>query len=324
MTLGTILADLYRRLNYASSPASEVTTRLTAFVNEALQELLSDPGLGPYLDRWEPPLTVASVASQAVYAAPARMTRILGVSERTNDRKLYALDLDRYRALDPDPTANTGTPEAWVPLGAMAVAVQPSDASDILVDSTAAGDTNTAYLEGIRTGGYPTSLSVTMTGVTAVSFSATITDLIQITKFYLSAAAVGTVTLHEDASGGTELARIPIGQTFSRYQGFALWPTPASAITYYLDGDRDLPDMSITNDEPPLPARFHRLLVEGALIREWDKKHDTEQQVKAQQRWAKGVSALRYFLTCPPDYLPSTAARVERSRLGAGYPATEW
>jgi hypothetical protein len=39
MTLTTLLADLYRRLNHPSSPAAAVTTRFTAYINEGLQEL---------------------------------------------------------------------------------------------------------------------------------------------------------------------------------------------------------------------------------------------------------------------------------------------
>ena len=78
------------------------------------------------------------------------------------------------------------------------VAVQPSNASKVYADSTAAGDTNTVYIEGFRTGGYPFTSSETMTGTTAVQVSA-YADIISLTKFYLSAAAVGPVTLVEDA-----------------------------------------------------------------------------------------------------------------------------
>ena len=322
MTLNAMLLDLYRRLGYATSPDSGVTTRLTDFLNEGVEAVMSEPGLGIWIAQHEPRLTFASVANQAAYAI--QTDRLESVTERDNDRRLPMRSLDWYRSALPDPTAITGTPEAWVPLGQAAVAVQPSDASEIFVDSTSASDTGTAYIEGYRTGGYFRTLSVTMTGTTAVSLSAAITDLVEITKFYISAAAVGTVTLHEDASGGTELARIPIGATFARYQRIALFPTPASAITYYVDSDRDLPAMSNSTDEPPWPARFHRILVDYALWKEWEKKDDTRAQTAA-LTYRRALAQLRYHLTCPPDFLPSrTGQVVERSRFGAWFGDTRY
>lgn len=325
MTLGGMLSELYRRHNYANPPGDTgVVTRLTAFLNDALQELASEPGLGAWLTRNEPMATIASVANRSIYAVPAPTTRIAAITERTNNRKLDAMSRDWYMAAEPNPTIVTGTPSAWIPLGAQAVAIQPSDASEIFVKSTSASDTGTAYLEGIRTGGYPITLSASMTGTTAKSLGVAYTDIIQITKFYLSAAAVGTVTLLEDSGAGTELARIPIGQTFSRYQSFALWPTPASAITYYLEAERDLPDMANSNDEPPFPPRFHRVLVDAASVREYQKKSDPEGASEMLRRRDKGVRALRYFVTCPPDEIPSRQELPGQSRLGGQYPVTRW
>lgn len=323
MTLGTMLARMYRRTGYASTPASDVTTRFTDHLNEVLDELISDPGIGPYLSLDVPPLTFASVADQQVYAL--KTDRIDAITERTNDRKLEMQSLSWYREVQPDPTDNTGTPTVWVPLGFSAVSSQPSTASKLYVDSSSASDTGTAYLEGIRTGGIPTTLSVLMTGTTAVTFSSTITDIIEVTKFYLSTAAVGTVTLQE-ATGdtGDTLATIGIGETFSRYLRIALWPTPAGAITYYADAERELPLMSNTNDEPPIARRFHRVLVDGALWKEWDKKDDTR-AATAFRVYDAGKKQLRYFLTCPPDYLPTRGfAQVARSRLGGQFPGTNW
>ena len=323
MTLGTMLADLYRKLLYPSTPATDVTTRLTAELNETLQELLSEPGLSAWFTRTQPKVSITTVANQPGVAVPAGWcARLTGLTDPDNDRWLAPQSMAWYHAVLPDPAAVTGTPEAWVDAGYMAVAVQPSNASEIFVDSTSASDTNTAYIEGIRTGGYPVSLSVTMTGVTAVTLGAAYTDIIEITKFYLSAAAVGTVTLHEDASGGTELARIPIGQTFSRYHHVLFVPTPASAITYRVDGEREIPSMSVTNDEPPLPSRFHRVLVDGVLAKEYEKQDD-DRASAAKRRYDQGIRDLRYFVTCPPDFLPvSGQGRGEApSRLGAWYPS---
>ena len=321
MTYGTILAELYRRLNYASAPAADVTTRLAAFLNTTHRQILSKPGLERLRDDT---ITFASVVDRAQYGLPQSIQRIQSITDRTNDRHLQLRSLAWIRATDPG-LDQTGTPEYYTPIGIQAVALQPSDASEIFVDSTSASDTNIAYIEGIRTGGYFRALNVTMTGVTAVSLGAAITDFVEITKFYLSAAAVGTVTLHEDASGGTELARIPIGQTFSRYQGLQLWPTPSAVVTYFVDYMRNIPDMSVTNDEPLLPEDFHWLLVEGSLIKEWTKKDDLNRREAAQADFDRGLSDLKYAVTCPAEFLPARSqAAIAANRLGANYPAQNW
>ena len=321
MTYATVLDELYRRLNYATSPAAAVTTRLAAFLNTTHRQVLSMPGLDRLRDDT---ITFASVSARAQYGLPPAVQRVQSVTDRTNDRRLQLRSLDWIRAIDPG-LDQSGTPEAYAPIGVQAVTLQPSDASEIFVDSTSASDTGTAYLEGIRTGGYPRTLSVTMNGVTAVSFAAAITDFVEITKFYISAAAVGAVTLHEDASGGTELARIPIGQTFSRYQGIQLWPTPSAAVTYYVDYMRNIPDMSVANDEPLLPEDFHWLLVEGALIKEWTKKDDLARRQAAQADYDRGLSDLKYAVTCPADFLPARSQTGERpSRFGAQFPSVHW
>lgn len=321
MTYGTVLAELYRRLGYAATPAAAVTTRLAAFLNTSHRQILSTPGLDRLRDDT---VTFASVVDRTQYGLPQSIQRIQAITDRTNDRHLHLRSLDWIRSVDPG-LDQTGTPEYYAPIGIQAVALQPSNASEIFVDSTAAGDTGTAYLEGIRTGGYFRALNVTMTGVTAVSFAAAITDFVEITKFYISAAAVGTVTLLEDVEGGTELARIPIGQTFSRYQGLQLWPTPSAAVTYFVDYTRNIPDLSVTNDEPLLPEDFHWLLVEGSLIKEWTKKDDLMRREAAQADYNRGLSDLKYAVMCPAEFLPARSqAAIAANRLGANYPAQNW
>ena len=323
MTLTQLLADLYRKTGYASSPAAETTTRMTAHLNEALQDVISEPGIGAWLTLNQPPVTFASVANQAVYAIPQGVQRIDAITERTNDLRLELRDLDWYRRVEPDPAANTGTPTVWVPFGFMAVAAQPAAATGLWAVSTSASDTTqTVRVETVRTGGVTFSGSLSLNGVTRVQLG-TATDHEQITKFYLSAVGVGTIEIYDAAAAGNRLGLIPIGQTFSRYSALALWPTPAAVITYYVDGERPLPDMSNGTDEPPFPPRFHRLLVDGALWYEWNKKDD-DRAGAAFARFERGRKQLRYFLTCPPDYLPSRGASVERSRLGGQYPATRW
>ena len=294
---------------------------MTALLNETQEEILSRPGLASLLNG---SLSFDSVASQPTYALPQGIARLKSLREITNDHVLTPRSREWYRVAYPDPAAVTGTPDSVIYIGDAAVAKQPSDASDIFVDSTSASDTNTAYLEGYRTGGYFTSLSVSMTGTTAVSLkgSALITDIVEITKFYLSSAAVGEVTLHEDASGGTELARIPIGQTHARYRKVALAPTPSSAITYLADFEWDPQNMANANDEPILPRRFHRLVGLGARVKEYEKKDDSRYGVAAREL-EMGMKDLLFFVNSQAAGSPVMGRGQARrpSTLGAYYPS---
>lgn len=321
MTLSALLADLYDRTNYGTAPAASVTTRFTRWLNLVHRAILTQHWASRLRDDT---LTFASVANQAVYALPPAVAKIEHVHDRTNRRPLAERDLGWLRQRDPGLSQIGGPAQVYIPRGIQPVAVQPSAAAEIFIVSTAAGDTNLAYLEGIRTGGYPVSLGpITMTGVTAKSFSTTITDLIEITKLYLSVAAVGTVTVHSVSGAGVELARIPIGQTFARYLGIQLWPTPSDVTTYHIDYVRVIPDLIVATDEPLLPADFHDLLVEGALLKEWTKKDDTRRQA-AQADYEAGLRDLRSWVLSNPD----TVASLRRthhswSNLGPSYPADE-
>ncbi len=327
MTFSEVLSSVYEDCNYASSPAAPIVTRIKKYVNDAVRSVVAEPGMARILDS-DAPQTFASVASQARYVLPESVAEIRHVTDRDNDLALKVMDLATYRAIEPDPASTTGVPTHIVPFGRTAVAVQPSDASELFVDSTSASDTNTAYLEGLITSGYMRKVSVSMTGTTAVSFSSAITSWIEVTDFYLSAAAVGTVTLHEDASGGTELARITIGALRPRYLGFYLWPTPAAAVTYYVDYRRTLEPLVQDADEPPGPVECHPYYSAYARMREYEKTGDDRFQAAALE-CKKWLSKFKYAVLENPDHLP--AARwmpgwgVRRaSRLGGWFPTDTW
>lgn len=322
MTLSELQAAVYEECAYQASPATAVTTRITRILNEGIRLIASDPGPARLLDS-DDPLSVASTASSPRLVLPESVAQVRAVTERTNDIALAAMSLPQYRRIDPDPATSTGTPTHYVPIGKVAVAVQPADASEIFVKSTSASDTGTAYIEGLITGGYRRTASVTMTGTTAVSLSASITSFIEIEDFYLSANAVGTVTLLEDSGTGTELARITIGQKRPRYYAVNLWPTPASAITYLVDYRREVLDLANATDEPPLPTDLHPMLVAYAVMREFEMKGETDRVVIAKQRWDGFRSRLKYQTQTGSDELPvaGRAAWVGRSRLGTWFPA---
>ena len=319
MTLSDLEADLYRRLNYAATPATDITTRLRALLNETQNEILAEPGMGTLMNG---SITFASVADTAQYSIPQAAAKVKTLYEITNDRRLERRSLDWYRSLYPDTAATTGTPEYYVDLGLIGVSTQPAAATELFVDSTDAGDISAAYIEGWRTTGYFNSNTVTMTGVTGVTFDAAITDWIFIYKFFISAAAVGSVTLQTTGAGGTVLATIPIGQTYARYRRIALVPTPSAAVTYTVDFEWDPQNMSVANDEPLLPAKFHRLLGIGARMKEYEKKDDTRYQA-TKVEYERGLSKLKFYMNQAAAGRPNLRGRLHRgwSTLGPNYPA---
>lgn len=324
VTLSELLADVYPDVNYQASPASAVVTRLTGYLNQGVRRVLGEAGMERLLDSNQP-YTFASVTNQSLYTMPEAAALIRAIEDRTNQQKLRMMTLEEYRTYAPDPTRVTGTPEAWVPIGKVAVNVQPSTADVVLVKSTSASDngTVTAYIEGIRTGGYLGTDSVAMNGTTAAQFPA-FADWVEITDFYISVNAVGTVTLIQ-ASGLVEMARISVGHKRPRYYGFALWPTPASAITYYVDYRREILDMVNGTDEPPFPTDYHWILSAYARMREYEQKRDAR-YVQARDDYHDGLNKLKNFVLNPPDYRPVAGKLPVRggSNLGAWYPDGIW
>jgi hypothetical protein len=317
MNLHEILTRLAERRGADQRLNPATKKRYRNSLNESYRQLLRMPGMESL--RYAS-LTFASVANQKLYALPTHgVARINRITEQTNDRKLEYRTPQWLDSVAPDPT--TGTPWAWIPKGYVEVHTQPSDASAVFVDSTSASDVATAYVEGIRTGGYYASVKVTMTGTTAVQVGA-ITDFIVITKFYLSSAAIGTVTLHEDASGGTELSKIAIGDLRAQFYAFQLYNTPAAALTYTCDILRSIPDMTQDTDEPLIPDDFHDLLIDMAEMRELRKQDDQERWSMLTGDVKRGQDALKSFVINHPDWVPDwNGHRGEISTLGAWFPA---
>lgn len=320
MTLNELEQDVYRRTNKNTSSVDTATqTRIRAFLNQRHRELLTLPDCQQLRDIV---LSFATVANQAQYVLPQALARVHRMWDAADEQTLSERPITWYRAVAPDPTVQTGDPEVFCVLGQTRVAKQPSDASAIFIDSTSASDTGTARIEGVITGGYRQSASVTMTGTAAVQIGS-LSSWIQIDNVYLSTAAVGTVTLHEDASGGTELANIPIGSTMPRYWSFYLWPTPSSVKTISVEGAREVSDMAQSTDEPLLPVDFHRLLVYGACADECLKLDDSRYQA-FKGEWAQGVADLKYWLHARASYRPGAGVPSGGSNLGSYFPAGRW
>ncbi len=323
MTLADMLSQTQQRLNYGASPDATVIARLTAYLNETQQEIMSEPGL-TRLKRGSLPFT--SVTNQSEYAMAACVSRINFIRDTTNMRKLDVMDEGFYRTILPDPTRQNGTPSAWVPLGLGPVALRPSDASTIYAKSSAAGDTaQTLYWEAVTAGGYVRTGSVVLTGTTAVAISSTVTDIIQVTNLYLSAVCAGTVSLLEDSGAGAVLSTIGIGKTSEVFQRFALYATPASGLTYVVDYELEANNLINANDTPVIPPRFNRTLCTGARMKEYEFKNDISRRLVAEKEFKKDLGQINYFIVCQPDqvWVPGRPAPGS-SVLGPWYPASSY
>ena len=316
MTLNDIELAIYRRLNYADAPGSDVTTRVRQWVNIWHQRLLALPGVEGLRDFT---FTFASVANQQQYALPQGLTRISKIHEETTPRVLRMEQWAWIRDYDPQLLAS-GVPEAYAPVSLRNVGAQPAATGVWVVSTSAADTTQTATIEGIRTGGYRSgAVTATLNGTTRVALG-TYTDYIDLSTAFISAAAAGVVSFYDAAVAGNELSRISIGQTSAKYQWIQLWPTPQTAITYLVDGLRVLEDMALATDTPMLPLEYHWLLVEAGCFEEWLRKMDPR-AATAKSQMDDGIKALRHWQWSWPDYQPQNLEKGDRpSRLGGMYP----
>lgn len=268
MTLGTILDDLYAFFHYTTSPPAAVTARHKRFINDVQREILTKPGLLRLRDGVTPITATTNVARSGL---PPIVSRINGITDRANNRVLYQTTIQAIRRMDPAQANSSTAPECYAPAGYVDVQFQPTAATGLWAVSSAAGDTTqTAYIETFTTGGYPYRDTKALNGVTRVQFGATATrtDHIEVTRFYLGATAVGYVSLFTAVAAGTELARIEPGKTFARYDAVEWWPMASADATLYVDFTRTITDLVNAFDEPLIPDDFHQVVVEGAKAQE--------------------------------------------------------
>jgi hypothetical protein len=310
---------MYRRLKWASAPATEVTTRLTASLNKAQQSVLAELG-GAKLVQTQ--IQFDSVAAQAEYGLAAAVARVLSIRDTANNYTLVPIAEGAYRAQVPDPSNVTGVPTQYARLGISSVQIQrpPTLVDDLEVVSSAAGDvTQTATIDYISTLGVSRTATAVLTGTTPVAIA---TDVYVVVNFYLSAIAVGAVTLQE-ASAGAALSSIGIGHLRETFQRIALLPTPASATTYLVGIERNQFDLSAATDEFPVPARFLDCVVERALVYEYQDMGDDARFAMSMSEYRRLLGLLNDYLVNGPEqvYVPGRP-RAVASNLPSNYPTS--
>jgi hypothetical protein len=311
---------LARRRGAASSTLNTATaTRYKEALDEAHRQILRKPGLEVLRHTT---LSHASVAGTKLYHRSTHsVARINRITEATNDRRLQFRTPDWLDSVAPDAASITGTPWAWIPRGYVVAGTLTASGSVFAV-STSASDTGTVYVEGITESRAFRSTSVAMTGLTAVNVSSAITDWATITKFYLSTAAVGSISLLYGAADGPGFSTIEPGDVLARYLQFQLFPTPSSAITYTLDVLRSIPVMTNDTDEFLLPQDFEDLLLDKAEMKELRKQDDPNRYAMLREDVRRGEAALVSFITSHPDWRPQFGGHpAEFSSLGSNFPS---
>jgi hypothetical protein len=306
MNLTDCLSDLYSFFHYTTTPPAAVTTRLTRFLNDVQREILTKPGLLRLRDSVTPITATANVARSGL---PPIVSRINGITDRTNNRPLYETTVQAIRRLDPAQVNSSAAPECWAPAGYVEVQFQPAAGGSGLwaVSSSAADTTQTAYIETVTVGGYPYRDTKALNGATRVQFGAVVrTDHIEVTRFYIGATAAGYISLFNAAAAGTELARIEPGKTFARYDAVEWFPMASADATLYCDFTRTITNLVNAFDEPLLPDDFHKVVVDGAMQAECLFINDA--------RYAACASEYRAGLDRLEDWVMNDGARITTMR----------
>jgi hypothetical protein len=229
--------------------------------------------------------------------------------------------------LSTDPgLSSTGTPWAFILRGYGPTQYIPASTGIWVASASAADTTQTAQVNGVRTGGLPTGdITASLNGVTRVQLG-TLTDYVDIQSLSLTAVGAGIVSFYDAATAGNTLAQIPIGMTYPKYLRIQLYPIPSAAITYYVDGQLHIPTLDDTQDVPMIPEEFHDLLAAYARMREYEKAGDLERTALAGAEWTKGVGRLRHMIGTSPAETPVMGRPGTRrlSRFGSWTPADTW
>lgn len=320
MNLTSILADLYRSLRYTSSPPAAITTRLTAKINDVHRALLALPGMEFLRDDVMP---ITAYANLSRTGLPPTVARIKNIVDRTNNHKLTQVPLSQLRLDDPAQAFTGGYPLRYALVGQQAVIRQPATTGLWVVSSAAGDTTQKAFVESVLTGGYPENLITagsSLNGATRVAIG-TRTDHIEVINFFLDTAGAGFISLYDAATNGNELARIPIGQTFSRYQAVEWWPIQTADVTEYADYTRTIFDLVKGTDEPLIPLDFHQVIVDGVLHREYELLDDARRH-DARADYERGVTRLTSWVLNNGDRIASLRPQpVAWSPFGSQYPA---
>lgn len=318
MTLSQMLQILYDRLDYEDAPPASIVRRLTGYINETQREVFRLKGMSALRRRVLPFSTIAS-SPYAVMAQP--MSQVFACVDRTENNVLYPRDVTWIWGRDPGQTL-TGSPDCFALLDYMAPVVQdvPTAAQLYAVSTSASDTTQNVYLEGIDENGYRrTAGPVTLTGTTPVSLSSTITNWLTVTRWYMSASAVGFVSVQN--STPLVLGTITPGELRPAYTKLLLSPTPDSVQTLYAYGMIEIYDLVNAFDYSLFPADFAHVLVSGALEKEFMKREKPPMAGLHMRKKDETIKDLRAFLQSAQAQQTNGQSTAGFSALGPYFPS---
>lgn len=314
MTLAEIEASLYDTLGFDQTAETKVINRLRRYVNQGYRRVMAQKGIGSRIRRAQ--LTFSTVAGTPWAVLPQAADKVFYVTDRTNNKALREISLFRERLRDPNLSFSSATPYGYIPYNlASAVFADPDVAGQLTIVSTNAGDISTAYIQGVRTGGYLFSQSVTLGGTTPTAIGPA--DALFVQKLYLSLAAVGDVTLKD--AGGNALAVIPAGRAKARYSRLHIVDTPSVALVLTADVELFIADLVNAFDEPLFHEDFHDILEHYALAQEYKKRDKASLYGIEMTETKQRISELRDWLWRPSGF--DEGRKMETSQLGPMFPA---
>jgi hypothetical protein len=283
MTLSQIQAKVYSRCSLPSVPDAVVVSRILGFINDEYRTLMRKRQMARF--RRVVGLPVSSTANNPYMAMPYVCRHIYAIQDRTNQRNLDEYSLMDLRNLDPALIYISSFPYAYAIVNYNSpVFLQPPITGDkLFIKSDNVGDVGVGFIEGIVVGGFPTQQTFTMNGTTAVQLPL-LASWIEVQKLYLVTAAIGNVSLVQTSGVGTTLSTISSGQTSARYTVVQLYPEPSGVVTYFLDAEIAIFDLANATDEPLFFEDFHDILVDGALMREYEKREKPVLYAQAKSR----------------------------------------
>ncbi len=321
MNLTQIINSCYRRLRFTAQPAATIATRIVEEINEVHSDICARPDLQKLRDDT---IAITALANKARTGLPPSVSRVNGITDRTNNYRLQEVTLEDLRRFDPAQANTTSYPQFYAVVGNQPVQIQPAAATGLWAASTAAGDTTQKiYAETILTGGYPNAVlqnGTILTGTARVAIGA-LTSHIEVTKLYLDMPCAGFVSLFDAAVAGNELARFPVGETYSRYLAVEWWPIQTADVTEYADIQRTIFDLVNGTDEPLFPSDFHEVIIQGVLYREYLLTADARMAV-AKANYDRGVQDIIAWVMNDGGRVASLrGVDSQFNRLGPTYPS---
>jgi hypothetical protein len=329
MTLDTMLKDLMYRLNMQPSNDGKLEERLTLYLNLSYREVMGQKGISRLRRNV---MTMRSRPNTPYAVLPISASRVYTIQDRDNSTTLAEISIADLRAEDPGLTS-TGRPYCYAIINQASTMIYhpPGTFGPIFIRSHSPADvTQTVHVRVTYSPyeGGNFEFSAKLNGTAHVQIAppggAPGGGFNNITKLFLTdesgnpTTAAGVVEVTDGASIVYAIIE-PHEYTYARTTTIHLWPTPTEEYTYHADVEMFLNNLISLADEPFIPEDFHYVIVEGALMKEYERREKTTLYSVARGRYQSGLADLKLFLARKSG-IPGVD-RIDRfSHLGPYFP----